>query len=100
MAITLWTGNEVYLYLTVAFIQVCVRELKGTKHAGLCMRYAVPCVVGMRVVPLGAEVYTGRNRLTCPLRSFYTHMLTHTHTCLFVGNCARVYGGTVLFVFV
>lgn len=22
MAITLWTGNEVYLYLTVAFIQI------------------------------------------------------------------------------
>lgn len=22
MALTLWTGNEVYLYLTVAFIQV------------------------------------------------------------------------------
>lgn len=35
MALTLWTGNEVYLYLTVAFIQVGVDMCTESAPASL-----------------------------------------------------------------
>jgi hypothetical protein len=37
MAMTLWTGNEVYLYLTVAFIQV-LNQCSVTAMHALCMK--------------------------------------------------------------
>ena len=41
MALTLWTGNEVYLYLTVAFIQVCKGgEAQAVNGPRCCVRFA------------------------------------------------------------